>query len=236
MTLAVVFFAISCTIATPSTLAAKVRPDTESALVNTTQAISVQQDQPSAARQQTSPATANPPAAAPAQTPSSQNHRSAKHHVHKKKPASPNCGVASSPSGSATANPNTASPAPDPSTASAPAQNSRNPAPPTNCPPTKVVVPRGGTTEPSIQLAGGPSTDQAAKQREVVNQLLGVTEANLKKIEGQQLSSSQQDTLAQSRAFAKQSKDAAESGDLDRARTLAWKAELLSEDLLKPQK
>jgi protein involved in polysaccharide export with SLBB domain len=98
-----------------------------------------------------------------------------------------------------------------------------------------VVVRHGGTADPGIQLAGGPTTDQAAKQREVVNQLLGVTEANLRKIAGQQLSPSQQDTLTQSRAFVKQSKDAVESGDLDRARTLAWKAELLSEDLLKPQ-
>jgi len=70
----------------------------------------------------------------------------------------------------------------------------------------------------------------------VVNQLRGATEANLKRIAGQQLNSGQQDTVAQIRQFMDQSKTAVESGDLDRARTLAWKAELLSEELAKAQK
>ena len=94
----------------------------------------------------------------------------------------------------------------------------------------------GGTSEPSIQLAGGPANDQAARQRDVVNQLLATTDGNLKKIAGQQLSSNQQDTVTQVRQFIDQSKAAVAAGDLDRARTLAWKAELLSEDLTTPQK
>jgi hypothetical protein len=68
----------------------------------------------------------------------------------------------------------------------------------------------------------------------VVNQLLGVTENNLKKVAGKQLNSTQQDTLSQARAFVQQSRNAIADGDLDRARTLAWKAETLSEDLIKP--
>jgi hypothetical protein len=103
-----------------------------------------------------------------------------------------------------------------------------------DCPPPKIIVRHGGTTEPSIELEGGPPNRQAAQQRNVVNQLLGVTENNLKKISGKQLNSSQQDTLSQARAFMKQSRDAIADGDLDRARTLAWKAEMLSEDLSKP--
>jgi len=234
MTLALIFLAISCTIATPPARA-QGQSESQSTPVNAIQATPEKQNQTTDSQPQQSPPTANPPAAPPAQTPSSKPSSTAKHRLHKKKAASSNCGVAPAPSGSA-ADPNSTSPTTaDPSTTGTSAQNSGNAAP-TNCPPTKVVVPHGGTSEPSIQLAGGPTADQAAKQRQVVDQLLGVTETNLKKIAGQQLSSSQQDTLAQSRAFVKQSKDAVESGDLDRARNLAWKAELLSEDLLKPQK
>jgi hypothetical protein len=83
-------------------------------------------------------------------------------------------------------------------------------------------------------LAGAPTDNQASHQRDVVNQLLGVTENNLKKVANKQLNSTQQDTLSQARAFVKQSRSAIADGDLDRARTLAWKAETLSEDLIKP--
>jgi len=69
-----------------------------------------------------------------------------------------------------------------------------------------------------------------------VNQLLGATNQNLKKTAGWQLNSSQQDTITQTRQFVKQSEAAMAEGDLERARTLAWKAELLSEDLIDPQK
>ena len=69
-----------------------------------------------------------------------------------------------------------------------------------------------------------------------MNQLLGATNQNLKKTAGWQLNSSQQDTITQTRQFVKQSEAAMAEGDLERARTLAWKAELLSEDLINPQK
>jgi hypothetical protein len=107
---------------------------------------------------------------------------------------------------------------------------------PTNCPPPKIVVQQGGTAEPSIQLAGGPNPDQAAQKRDAVNQLLAQTDQNLKKTAELQLSADQQDTVAQTRQFMEQSKAAMATGDFERARTLAWKAEVLSEDLVKPQK
>jgi hypothetical protein len=66
--------------------------------------------------------------------------------------------------------------------------------------------------------------------------MLAATEANLKKIAGQQLSSNQQDMVNQIRQFMEQSKAAVEAGDLERARTLAWKAQLLSDELVKPPK
>jgi len=46
----------------------------------------------------------------------------------------------------------------------------------------------------------------------------------------------QQDTVSQIRQFMDQSKEALAGGDMERAHTLAWKAQLLSEDLVKPPK
>ena len=51
-----------------------------------------------------------------------------------------------------------------------------------------------------------------------------------------QLSAAQQDTVSQTRQFMEQSKAAMAAGDFERARTFAWKAQLLSEDLAKPEK
>jgi hypothetical protein len=71
-------------------------------------------------------------------------------------------------------------------------------------------------------------------QKDSANQMLGATEQNLKKLEGRQLSADQQNMVSQARQFADDAKNAIKAGDLDRARTLAHKAQLLSEDLTKP--
>jgi hypothetical protein len=97
-------------------------------------------------------------------------------------------------------------------------------------------VQQGSTTEPSIELAGGASGAQASSERNTAIQMLETTEANLKKVEATQPDSNQQDMIKQIRQFMDQSKAANSAGDLDQARTLAWKAQLLSEELLKPQK
>ena len=91
-------------------------------------------------------------------------------------------------------------------------------------------------SEPSIQLAGGSQSDRKSHERDTANQMRESTQANLKKLAGHQLSPSQQDMVNQTRQFMEQSKTAAEAGDLERARTLAWKAQLLSEELVKPEK
>jgi hypothetical protein len=182
--------------------------------------------------------SAQPEAKPSAQAPSnSTTPTTTKRKRHKKKKAAlSNCGVRPTPPVETGTNPPSATPS-DPSAgtaaASAPGQNSAAPDP-KDCPPLKTIVRHGGTSEPSIQLAGGPSDSQASHQRDVVNQLLGVTENNLKKVAGKQLNSTQQDTLSQAHAFVQQSRSAIADGDLDRARTLAWKAETLSEDLIKP--
>jgi len=63
--------------------------------------------------------------------------------------------------------------------------------------------------------------------------MLGTTDANLKQIAGRKLSATQQDMVNQIRQFMDQSKAAVVDGDLERARTLAWKAQVLSEELVK---
>jgi hypothetical protein len=107
---------------------------------------------------------------------------------------------------------------------------------PVNCPPTKVIVRQGGISEPSVQLAGDASGDQKSHEQETTNQMLDSTKENLKKIGGHQLSPDQQNMVNQTRQFMEQAKAAADAGDLDRARTLAWKAQLLSEELVRPDK
>ena len=163
---------------------------------------------------QTPPTTAQNPASHKAQ-------KNTRKKSHQKKPAAPGCDSAIG-SSTNTAKAGTADP-----------QNPTANAIPKNCPPEKIVVQHGGTSEPSIQLAGG---DQETQKRNETNQMLGSTDANLKKISAIQLSADQQDTVSQIKQFVVESRAALAAGDLERGHTLAWKAQLLSEDLVKPQK
>jgi len=104
---------------------------------------------------------------------------------------------------------------------------------PANCPPTKTVIKNGGTSEPAVQLTDSEGAAQA-QQRSTTDQLLGSTEDNLKKIAGRQLTSAQQDMVSQIRQYMQQSKEAVTAGDAERGRMLAQKAQLLSDELVKP--
>jgi hypothetical protein len=104
---------------------------------------------------------------------------------------------------------------------------------PVNCPPPKVIVRQGSTKEPSIELIGGAAGDQQS-QRDLANQHLQATDANLKKIASEQLSANQQVLVAQIRQFMEQSRSAVQAGEFERADTLAKKAQQLSEELVKP--
>ncbi len=100
--------------------------------------------------------------------------------------------------------------------------------------PQKRVIHRGGTVEPTTQLAQGMTDEQAAHQRDTTNKLLATTDASLQKLSGRQLSKDEQDTVAQIRRFMQQVKTADAAGDLQRAYKLAVKAHLLSDALTKP--
>lgn len=174
-----------------------------------------------------------PVVAPPAKASSGQKaHTTPKQHKKKVVPSTSNC----APAAGGQAAPGSTSPSSAPSDPSA-AGNASAPTTSTaqaNCPPAKVIVKQGGTAEPSIQLAGGAGSKQTSQEADTAKQMLGTTEANLKQIAGKQLTSAQQEMVTQIRQFMEQSKAASGDGDLDRARTLAWKAQVLSQELVKP--
>jgi hypothetical protein len=172
----------------------------------------------------------------PAKKPAGAARPAAQHSGNKKKAGSSNCDSTVT-GGSATPGPeaasgNAAQSGKTPSAADAGAsQAGSQTAASTNCPPKKVTVVReGSTAEPSIQVVGGADhSGDTAK-------FLQSTDENLKKLAGRQLDSSQQSMVAQVHQFIEQSKTATAAGDLESARTLAWKAQLLSDELVNPQK
>ena len=171
--------------------------------------------------------TQSPSAPAPASNPKAN----AAKKVHSKKKVVPAaaCDPAPANSNSAGSNPATASAQPA-GASSSPATDAQK-----NCPPEKTIVRKGGISEQSIQLAGGSTGDQAQK-RDAANQMIAATEQNLYKLTGRQLSNAERDSVLQIRQFVDQSRTALTAGNLERAQTLAWKAKLLSEDLIDPKK
>jgi len=171
------------------------------------------------------PTTATPSPTAPEKTSSGQTPpKTGKQRRHKKQVVSSSCVSTPATGGQAAAGSAPSNSAPPPTTDGSAA---------TNCPPSKVIVQQGGTSDSSIQLAGGAGGTKSP-QRDTANQMLAATEANLKKISAQQLNANQRDMVTQIRQFMQQSKAAVADGDLERARTLAWKAQLLSDELVKP--
>ena len=212
---------IFCIVPTVSLLAA--RPgDTPTSWNNSIQAEGIQ-DQGTTPPAQSPSNTAPPPPGVAASPSSGQNpHSPKKRRRPRKKVRARNCSALAS-AGQSSLSSSAANPSAGTGTAGA-----------KDCPPSKVIVRQGGTAEPAIQLAGGAAS--ASPQKDTGNQMLVTTEANLKKIAGRQLSSDQQNMVNQIRQFVEQSKAAVGDGDLDRARTLAWKAQVLSEELVKPAK
>jgi predicted component of type VI protein secretion system len=177
----------------------------------------------------TKPSSAQSPSA---QAPASNPKASTAKKVHSKKKGDPpaaTCDPAPANSNTPGSTPATASPQPN-GAQSSPATEAQK-----NCPPEKTIVRQGGITEQAIQLAGG-STDDQAQKRDAANQMIAATEQNLYKLTGRQLSNAERDSVIQIRQFVDQSRTALTAGNLERAQTLAWKAKLLSQDLIDPKK
>jgi hypothetical protein len=101
------------------------------------------------------------------------------------------------------------------------------------CPPPKKVVRNGGSSEPKVQLTGGTTAQQAANKSST-EQLRAATEENLKKAAALQLNPTKREMVTQIKQFMEQSKAAVAAGDLERGHNLALKAQLLSDELVKP--
>jgi len=99
--------------------------------------------------------------------------------------------------------------------------------------PRKIVVRHGGASEPAAQIAPGMSPAEAARQRQNAEQLLGSTGGQLKLLAGRALKAQQQETVGQIRNYMDGARSALQEGDLRRASTLAEKAHLLADDLVK---
>jgi hypothetical protein len=97
--------------------------------------------------------------------------------------------------------------------------------------PNKVVVRNGGAKENPGQIEPGVTTATAEQQRASTAQLLARTDANLKRVGARQLTKAEQNTMEEIRAYMSQAKMASDRGDTTRAKMLANKARLLSDDL-----
>jgi len=99
--------------------------------------------------------------------------------------------------------------------------------------PHKIVVREGGASEPAAQIAPGMTLAETIRQRHNAEQLLGSTDDKLKRLTGRPLDAKQQEAVAQIRSYMDGARSALKEGDVRRANTLAQKAHLLSEDLVK---
>jgi hypothetical protein len=99
--------------------------------------------------------------------------------------------------------------------------------------PLKVVVREGGANEPAAQIAPGMTPAEAARERQNAERWFGSADSQLKQLAGRTLNGQQQETVGQIRNYTDGARAALKEGDVGRASTLAQKAYLLSDDLVK---
>jgi hypothetical protein len=99
--------------------------------------------------------------------------------------------------------------------------------------PTKKIVHNGSTGDVNVEIAPGVTEQQVSQQISATNDLLAMTDENLKTIKSRKLTAGQQDTVDQIKNYMEQSRSASRNGDVQRAYTLANKARMLSGDLVK---
>jgi len=82
---------------------------------------------------------------------------------------------------------------------------------------------------PTIALQVTPQESAVAQQQ--TKQSLGIAEKNLESARGKNLNAVQSDLASKIRGFIKDAREAAQIADWSRARSLAKKAQVLSEEL-----
>lgn len=106
-------------------------------------------------------------------------------------------------------------------------------APPPEDGPRKIVVRKGGAIEPAAQIAPGMTPEEAARQRRTTERLLAATDDQLQMLTAHTLGPAREETVGHIRNYMEHARLALKEGDLRRATTLAEKAHLLSDDLVR---
>jgi hypothetical protein len=109
----------------------------------------------------------------------------------------------------------------------------KRPMPPPDGAPQKIVVREGGAREPAAQIAPDITPSEATRDRQNAERSLGSTDVQMKQLAGRTLNAQQQETVGQIRNYMQGARSALKEGDVRRAGTLADKAHLLVEDLVK---
>ncbi|MBZ5615323.1 MAG: hypothetical protein LAO23_15040 [Acidobacteriia bacterium] len=99
--------------------------------------------------------------------------------------------------------------------------------------PRRIVVREGGATEPAEQIVPGMTPEEATRQRRSAEQWLASTGDQLEQLAARTLDARQQETVGQIHNYIDGARTALKEGDVRRASTLAQKAHLLAEDLVK---
>ena len=105
------------------------------------------------------------------------------------------------------------------------------PAPPKK--PRKIVVREGGADEPATQIVTGMTVQEASNERREAEKFLDAADENLKRVTGRALDAQRQETISQIHNYVERARLALKEGDTSRGHTLALKANLLADDLVK---
>jgi hypothetical protein len=99
--------------------------------------------------------------------------------------------------------------------------------------PRKTVIRHGGALEPTAQIVPGMPREEAMHLRLDTEELLASAGGNLRTLGARGLESQPQETMTQIRDYMEKAQSALKDGDVRRAHTLALKAHLLADDLVK---
>jgi len=99
--------------------------------------------------------------------------------------------------------------------------------------PRKIVVREGGASEPEAQIVTGMSAEEASRERLEAQKFIDAADENLKRLLGRILDAQQQESVSQIHNYVAHARSALKEGDISRGHTLALKASLLADDLVK---
>jgi hypothetical protein len=95
------------------------------------------------------------------------------------------------------------------------------------------VIREGGAKEPTAQISPGLTPAETVLERQNAERWLGSAGDQLKQLTGRTLAAQQQETMGQIHNYMDGARAALQEGDVRRASTLAEKAHLLADELVK---